>query len=399
MGKDATDSPYKIVPINEENGTNNITPEEKENAIDAGHTTDGKNVSIMIENALLVMAIRDGVFHISRLDTLIASCLNEKGKVISSNIKLQNLRDDKILDKVDRKHVLSNSSFFVKTYTAERKIEIPSNTYLIKAEYKIKQPGYLQKMSIATIFSLIASIVTISVLFYLLLILRRKHQEVSNMERSFHGAIHDLKSPLAFVYFTLSALEEKETDMTKKTALIVMGDRTNYLTNKIMRLLKSGQNLQKISEDEKQNVFLCDELEQIEVEIKTMFPGKAIEFENDVVPDLYLCGIPDLLEAVLRILIENAVKYNSNHPFVKIKATRDENNVKIEVIDNGIGMSKQQIKHLFKPYYTSDNKNGTGIGLYYAKRIIIAHGGRISADSTPGKGSTFTINFPQKNNI
>ncbi|TYK33121.1 HAMP domain-containing histidine kinase [Bacteroides pyogenes] len=130
--------------------------------------------------------------------------------------------------------------------------------------------------------------------------------------------------------------------------------------------------------------------------MRTMFPAKTIEFENEIIGDLYLWGVPDLLEAALRILIENAVKYNNNAPTVKINAARDNECIIIEVVDDGIGIYTRQLKHLFKPYYTSDTKHGTGIGLYYAKRIITAHGGKIFATSTPGKGSTFTINLPTK---
>lgn len=396
MGKDATDLPYKIVPLDEENGENVITEEEREKAIDAGYTSDKSDVTTMIENALIVLSIKDNSFHLSRLDTLLTTLLNEKGNVVSSYITLQDTKENKILDEVRQEYIPTNSRLFVKTYTAERKIEIPSNSFVIKAEYRIKQPSYLKRLGVVTVTSFIASLVIISVLFYLLFIVRRRYIQVSNMEKSFHGAIHDLKSPLAFVYFTLSALEEKETDLKKKTALSLTGDRVRYLTNKILRLLKAGQNWKKIPEDEKQSVFLYDMLEQIEAEVRTMFQEKTIEFENNIVSELYLWGVPDLLEAALRILIENAVKYNNGSPEVKVIGTRDDTCITIEVVDNGNGISKQQLKHLFSPYYTTDSKHGTGIGLFYAKRIIRAHGGKILAESTEGKGSSFTIKFPKK---
>ena len=300
------------------------------------------------------------------------------------------------MDEVRQEYIPTNNRLFVKTYTAERKIEIPSNSFVIKAEYRIKQPSYLKRLGVVTVTSFIASMVIISVLFYLLFMLKRRVAEISNMERSFHGAIHDLKSPLAYVYFKISSLEEKETDITKQSALALTGQRVNYLTDKIMRLLKAGQNLKKIPEDAKQSVFLYDILEQIEAEAKTMFPTKTIKFENKIIGDLCLWGVPDLLEAAMRILIENAAKYNDDSPTVKINAVHDNECIVIEVVDDGIGIYTHQLKHLFKPYYTSDTKHGTGIGLFYAKRIIRAHGGGISAKSVPGKGSTFTIKFPAK---
>lgn len=373
-----------------------LMKEKKPRVVDAGNIKEGGNVAIMIENALIALKISERKFNILELDTLLTAHLNEIGSVVSSQITLYDLNENIVLDEVCIEYISTNSLFFSKAYTAERKIEIPSNSYLIKAEYRINQPSYLKRLGIVTITSFIASLIIISVLFYLLIILRRRFVEVSNMERSFHGAIHDLKSPLAYVYFKISSLEEKETDITKQSALALTGQRVNYLTDKIMRLLMAGQNLKKIPEDAKQSVFLYDILEQIEAEVKTMFPAKTIEFENEIIGDLYLWGVPDLLEATMRILIENAVKYNNDSPTVEINAVHNNECIVIEVVDDGIGIYTHHLKHLFKPYYTSDTKHGTGIGLYYAKRIIQAHGGIISAESVPGKGSTFTIKFPTK---
>ncbi|MBR8739994.1 sensor histidine kinase [Bacteroides pyogenes] len=374
-----------------------IMKEKKPRVVDAGDIKEGGNVAIMIENALIALKINERKFDLSGLDTLITTSLNEEERnVVSSYITLQDTKANKVLEEIKREHIPVKKTFFVKTYTAERKIEIPTNSYLITAEYQIKQPSYLKRLGIVTVVSFLASIIIVSVLFYLLLMINRRYIEVANMERSFHGAIHDLKSPLAYVYFKISSLEEKETDITKQSALALTGQRVNYLTDKIMRLLTAGQNLNKIPENTKQSVWLYDILEQIESEVRTMFPAKTIEFENEIIGDLYLWGVPDLLEAALRILIENAVKYNNNAPTVKINAARDNECIIIEVVDDGIGIYTRQLKHLFKPYYTSDTKHGTGIGLYYAKRIITAHGGKIFATSTPGKGSTFTINLPTK---
>lgn len=377
MERETADLPYKIAPL--------VEVKEKEKAIDTCYSTDENDVKNMFENALILLSIRDRFSHLSRLDTLLTAYLNEKGSVASSHIILQNAKENKVLDEVRQEYIRVNSPFFAKKHITDRKIEIPSNSFIIKAEYRIKQSSYLKNLGIVIVTSFAAYMVIISVLFYLLFILRRRYIVVSNMEKSFHSTIHDLKSPLAFVYFTLSVLEEKETDVNKKMTLLLTEDRVGYLTDKIMRLLKAGRNWKKIPESEKQRIFLYDMLEQIEAEVRALFPEKKIEFEKETASGLYLWGVPDFLEAVMRILIENAVKYNNNSPVVKIISTRADKYITIEVVDNGTGISKLQLKHLFKPYYTSDTKYGTGIGLYYAKRIIQAHGGEISVESIFGR--------------
>lgn len=385
---------YEIEPVDDaefEEVKNKGNPIE----IDAGSSSEGGNVSIMIENAFLVLFINNNSLCLTALDSLITNLLNEEdGYVVSSYITLQDTRESKIIGEVSKKYIQTNSPFFIKTYTAERKIEIPDKSYVIKAEYRIKQPSYLKRLGFISVASFITSIIIIFVLFYLLLMINRRHTEISNMERSFHGAIHDLKSPLAYVFFLLSSLEDAETDMDKKASLSLSANRVNFLTDKIKRLLSSARNIQMIEETDKIDVSLYDILEQIEMEIITMFPDKKICFEYNVDADFTMRVLPDLMEAAIRIIIENAVKYSKSEPVVKISTARNIANLKICIADNGIGMNKQQLKNIFKPYYSSDKIEGNGIGLYYAQSIVKAHRGKISVTSEANKGSTFVITLP-----
>lgn len=390
MKRETDDLGYNIKPIKDEK----ITPEQKEKAIDAGNLTNDTNVPLLIENALVALSIDNHHFRLTNLDSLIRVSLNNDENIISSNLILQDIRKDSLLDEVNNGSVSNRKSLFAKTYTAERKIETPAKSYLIKAKYEIRQPGYLQRLGVLTIISIIASAIVVGVLFYLMRVLRNRYNEIANMRHSFHGAIHDLKSPLAFTFFSLSLLEDDETDARKKAALSAASDRVSYLTDKIMRLLQSGRNIEKIEEKDKEAVFLYDVLALIETEMRKMFPDKDIRFENSVDADLSVHAMPDLMEAAMRILIENAIKYNGDKPVVEISAVRETNTVKIAISDNGEGISKKQQKNIFKPYYTSDQKHGTGIGLYYAQSIVKAHGGYISVESDYGKGSTFIITIP-----
>lgn len=383
---------YNIEPIKDEK----ISPEQKRKAIDAGNVTDDTNVPLLIENALAVLSIDSHHFRLTNLDSLIRISLNNDENIISHNLILQDIRRDSLLDEVNNASVSNSKLFFAKTYTAERKIETPAKSYLIKAEYLIMQPSYLKKLGIITVVSIIASIIIVIVLFYLLFMLKRRVTEISNMERSFHGAIHDLKSPLAFVFFQLSLLEEDETDMIRKASLSLTADRVDFLTDKIMRLLKSAQNIGKIDEADKTEVSLYDLLEQIESEMHTMFPQKKISFKNQIDADFTIYVLPDLIEASIRIIIENAVKFSEEAPVVIISAFQDVENIKISLADNGVGMSHRQMKNIFKPYFTTDALKGNGIGLYYAQSIVKAHNGKISVKSEVGKGSEFVITLPNR---
>ncbi|SFL07780.1 Signal transduction histidine kinase [Porphyromonadaceae bacterium KH3CP3RA] len=391
MGKSDYDSPFKIEPL--DSVPENPELENTPNVIHMGKPTASENASRLIEAALILLHIEQGDFRLTRLDSLINICSVDRiDKIISANLMLFD-SNNRMLDSV--RYVSPYTKYQLsKLYSAERSVTSLDKSYIIRAEYRIAESYDLQNMGIATIVSLLASVAIISVLFYLLYILKRRHSQMQHMERSFHGAIHDLKSPLAYVYFSISALEEEELDMGKREALLLTADKVSFLTGKINRILQSGRNFKEIGKERKMKLFLFDMVEQVESEIQTMFPEKEIHFQNNFDVELSIMASPDLLEAVLRILLENAVKYNSTQPVVTIRSRREADTVIIEIEDNGYGIRRDRLRKLFRPYYTTDNKYGTGIGLYYAKSIINAYDGKISVKSVVGKGSTFIIILP-----
>ena len=98
-------------------------------------------------------------------------------------------------------------------------------------------------------------------------------------------------------------------------------------------------------------------------------------------------------------LLSNAVKYSDKDPVIEIEGLSEENAVSIKVGDNGIGISKNDQKHVFDKFYRASTGNihkykGLGLGLYYVKKIAEAHGGDVTVSSKPGKGSIFTITIP-----
>jgi two-component system phosphate regulon sensor histidine kinase PhoR len=102
---------------------------------------------------------------------------------------------------------------------------------------------------------------------------------------------------------------------------------------------------------------------------------------------------------VIANLIDNAEKYSEEKPTIMLSSRDKKGGVVVTVEDNGIGMSKDDIKHIFEKFYriptgNVHNVKGFGLGLSYVKAIIEAHGGNISVKSELGKGSRFSVFLP-----
>src|SRR5690606_28072984 len=124
--------------------------------------------------------------------------------------------------------------------------------------------------------------------------------------------------------------------------------------------------------------------------IKLVEPDKPVKARIDA----------DRMRMVLENIIDNASKYTPEKGsiLVTIKGTKDK--VKVIVKDTGVGIPKEDQGRLFEKFYRIQNKitqnvTGSGLGLYWANKIVVLHGGEIKVQSTPGKGSTFSLILPK----
>ena len=102
---------------------------------------------------------------------------------------------------------------------------------------------------------------------------------------------------------------------------------------------------------------------------------------------------PELLHRTLSNLVLNAMDAMPNGGTLTLRTRRDDGKVAIEVCDTGSGLTREECERIFTPYYTS-KQHGTGLGLAIVQSVVSDHGGRISVQSEPGKGTTFVIELP-----
>ena len=125
---------------------------------------------------------------------------------------------------------------------------------------------------------------------------------------------------------------------------------------------------------------------------------KGVNLVVEIAADLKVRGILEGLQRMLANLIDNALNYTPSPGTVKVSVNSAENLGIIAVSDTGIGISREELPHIFRRFYRCDrsrSRPGTGLGLTLVEAIVHAHKGRIAVTSTPNVGTTFTVTLPR----
>lgn len=284
------------------------------------------------------------------------------------------------------------------SYYADR-FEIGIDYYV---DFNNKKAVVLREIAGSLIFVFVA---LIAVCFIFLLSMRNLMEErrLSQLKTDFiNNMTHELKTPLSTISVATRTLENDQIlDNRAKTkeTVSVIGRQNRQLTKQINHLLE-------ISMWERKQFSLDRRM----LELEPMFSGlveafrweckeKSCKLEERFsfkTKSAYLDEVQ--LTVALHNLLINAVKYNTQDPEVLLEVSCDDR-LRISVTDNGIGIGKEDQKHIFDKFYRVSTGNvhkvkGLGLGLFYVKQIVLAHGGSVDVSSKPGKGSTFTINLP-----
>jgi signal transduction histidine kinase len=124
---------------------------------------------------------------------------------------------------------------------------------------------------------------------------------------------------------------------------------------------------------------------------------KQIEVTHHVEPDLTVHADRDRLRQVLANLLDNSIKYTPAGGRVSVSARRDDDSVRIDVADTGIGIDARDLPRIWERLYRGDHsraERGLGLGLSLVRAIVVAHRGTVDVSTETGKGSTFTVKLP-----
>lgn len=162
------------------------------------------------------------------------------------------------------------------------------------------------------------------------------------------------------------------------------------------QLLLSKLDSQQIIAD-KENYLLDEQIRQCVILLSPEWEKKNISFsvELHAIP---VYASADMLHHVWINLLSNAIKYTPANGEISVTSGMTADSVRISISDTGIGMTEEELQHIFARYYRADNAagiKGLGLGLPIVKRILEMLDGRIEVKSLPGEGSSFTVILPQ----
>ena len=213
---------------------------------------------------------------------------------------------------------------------------------------------------------------------------------------------HELRTPLtAIIGFSELMLEGRtcEFDELNKKFL---GDISNNGKH-LLSLINSVLDLSKIETgkmDLELDFFsLYDVFAYTRNIISPLALKKNISMNFNVEPGFFINADRTRFKQIMYNLVSNAIKFTPAGGSVEVMGSRLENGIRVTVSDTGIGVSKDEIKHLFNPFKQIDSTlsrkyEGTGLGLVLSRKFVEMHGGRIWVESELGKGSTFTFEMP-----
>ena len=210
---------------------------------------------------------------------------------------------------------------------------------------------------------------------------------------------HDIKGHITAIQSCISVLNEKLTGPLnpQQEDFVGRAHKRIQILNKFISDLLSITNKRLVLQSEKKYFSLNNSLEEIIKMAENSAQEKNISIIKNIDPSIdNIYGEPSSIEEVLSNLIQNAIKYSPAGKIVLINVKDKQENVLIEVIDNGVGIPEYEIPYIFNEFYRASNvktniKDGTGLGLAISKHIVEDHGGKIWVESIENFGTTFYL--------
>ncbi|NLW44152.1 MAG: HAMP domain-containing histidine kinase [Syntrophomonadaceae bacterium] len=217
------------------------------------------------------------------------------------------------------------------------------------------------------------------------------------------GVSHEVRTPLTNIRGYVEALRDKvippdEVDRT----LDLIHDEALFMERMVNDLIELSRMESEHYQLNLTGVNLSELMEKVSRKLQQLAAGKNNVITVATDPEVHIIADEVRMEQLLTNLVKNALQFTENGQ-VEISARREGKSVVLSVRDNGIGIDKDDIPHVFDSFYKVDPSRSkhhaeSGLGLAMVQSIVKLHHGSISIDSEPGQGTTVTVTLPQDSN-
>ncbi len=295
-------------------------------------------------------------------------------------------------------------------FNAEVKATIFSNSYFFKP-YDIRlifpsKASYIFSNLIVVIGGSLAFIAILAIFFAIFINTIVHQRRLSEMKSDFmHNMTHEFKTPLSNVNLALDTIEKKSginRDESEVKLLKIIREENIRLQENVSLILNTAFYEEKTIQLNKEALNINEIISRTAALFDSEIMDRRAEIDYDLDINIPIVYIDEThFTNVIFNLMDNAIKYSKETAQINISTSVKDNNVVFSIQDYGIGISAKSIKHIFDKFYRVPtgkihDVKGFGLGLTYVKYIIDAHESKISVESKPSFGSTFTISIPIK---
>lgn len=235
--------------------------------------------------------------------------------------------------------------------------------------------------------------------------IERLDSSSKQMQRFTADASHELRTPLTIMKGEIEvALRKTRTPEEWQRIAVSFLDEVNHMsaiTDDLLSLARIDSGEMTIARE----VIDFDEVITHEAErFRKMAEANHCLITCDSIPGLFVVGDREMLERLVRNLLENAIKYSVHGGDIRVTADLIGQEIVVSVHDSGMGITREDLPRIFERFYRGQNsltthRRGTGLGLSICLWITQAHGGQLEVASQVGAGSTFTVRFPANDDI
>ncbi len=287
------------------------------------------------------------------------------------------------------------------TYPIELEGYLPQllrKNLILELQFKDLNSYFLFQLNGLTIPSLIFMIAIIVVIVWVLRSFYWQRNIITTTNEFINNLTHELKTPVFSIGLATKILE-KQTEDKESEVISLLKEQTNRLKSLIDKVLELGSLESRKHVIELQPLDFHPNLLKLVQQFRTVAEVEGFQFNHSIQegPFMIKAEASHLENAILNLL-DNAKKY-SDEPNVYLNAVKENGYLRIQVEDNGIGLSAKDQDMIFEKYYRvhkgdTHKVKGHGLGLSYVKEVVKRHKGKIRVMSEIGKGTTITLEIP-----